>query len=261
MSRFIITFLPRSNYLLISWLQSPSTVTLEPKKMRYVSTSTFSPSICQEVMGPDVVIWVVCLFVCLFVEYLVLSPLFQAPPSPSSRGSLVSLCFLPLEWHHLHIEGCWCSSRLSWFQLVSSSPAFLMMCSVYRLNKQGDSRQPGGTPFYMLQVSNLPTTKCSQNHLHVPQVTGTLGQRKLEKILFLLFEIWTIEVRKWIAQHRFSVCRFREQLAINPILSSWNNLGFKREETLSTSSAQVSKLLILTSSLEENSVKMPFWEI
>ena len=48
LSRFVIAFLPRGYHLLISWLQSSSTVILEPKKRKSVSTSTFSPSICQE---------------------------------------------------------------------------------------------------------------------------------------------------------------------------------------------------------------------
>ena len=50
LSRFVIPFLPRSNCLLISWLQSPSTVFLEPKRRKYVTASTFYPSICHEVM-------------------------------------------------------------------------------------------------------------------------------------------------------------------------------------------------------------------
>ena len=53
LSKFVIVFLPRSKYLLISWLQSPSTVILEPKKRKSVTVSTFPPSICHEVMGPD----------------------------------------------------------------------------------------------------------------------------------------------------------------------------------------------------------------
>ena len=50
-SRFVITFLTRSRHLLISWLQSPSTVILKPKKIKSATASTFSPSICHEVMG------------------------------------------------------------------------------------------------------------------------------------------------------------------------------------------------------------------
>ena len=50
LSRLVITFLPRSKRLLISWLQSPSTVILEPPKIK---SDTVSPSICHEVMGPE----------------------------------------------------------------------------------------------------------------------------------------------------------------------------------------------------------------
>ena len=53
LSRLVIAFLPRSKHLLISWLQSPSAVILEPKKIKSVTVSTVCPSICHEVMGPD----------------------------------------------------------------------------------------------------------------------------------------------------------------------------------------------------------------
>ena len=58
LSRLVITFLPRSKHLLISWLQSPSAVILEPPKVKSVILSTVSPSICHEVMGPDAIILV-----------------------------------------------------------------------------------------------------------------------------------------------------------------------------------------------------------
>ena len=58
LSRFAIAFLPRSKRLLISWLQSPSAVILEPKKIQSVTASIFSPSIGHEVMGPDAMILV-----------------------------------------------------------------------------------------------------------------------------------------------------------------------------------------------------------
>uniref|UniRef100_A0AC11DZM7 Uncharacterized protein n=1 Tax=Ovis aries TaxID=9940 RepID=A0AC11DZM7_SHEEP len=58
LSRLVITFLPRSKCLLISWLQSPSAVILEPQKIRSDTVSTVSPSICHEVMGPDAMIFV-----------------------------------------------------------------------------------------------------------------------------------------------------------------------------------------------------------
>ena len=56
LSRLVITFLPRSKGLLISWLQSPSAVILEPKKLKSLTVSIVSPSICHEVMGPDAMI-------------------------------------------------------------------------------------------------------------------------------------------------------------------------------------------------------------
>ena len=56
LSRFLIAFLPRSKRLLISWLQSPSAVILEPKKIKSATVSTVSPSICHEVIGPDAMI-------------------------------------------------------------------------------------------------------------------------------------------------------------------------------------------------------------
>ena len=53
LSRLVIAFLPRSKHLLILWLQSPSSMILEPSKMKSVTVSIVSPSICHEVMGPD----------------------------------------------------------------------------------------------------------------------------------------------------------------------------------------------------------------
>ena len=87
LSKLIIVFLPRSKFLLISWLQSPSAVILEPQKIKSVTVSIVSPSICHEVMGPDTMI--------LVFECWVLSQYFHSPLSLSSRGSLVLLCFLP----------------------------------------------------------------------------------------------------------------------------------------------------------------------
>ena len=58
LSRLVITFLPRNKCLLISWLQSPSAVILEPQNIKSVTVSIVSPSICHEVMGPDAMILV-----------------------------------------------------------------------------------------------------------------------------------------------------------------------------------------------------------
>ena len=88
LSRLVITFLPRSKHLLISWLQSPSAVILEPPaKINSDTVSTVSPSICHEVMGPDAM--------TLVLWMLSFKPTFFSPLSISSRGSLVLLHFLP----------------------------------------------------------------------------------------------------------------------------------------------------------------------
>ena len=87
LSRLVITFLPRRKHLLISWLQSPSAVILEPRKIKSASVSIVSLSICYEVMGPDA-------FILVF-KILNVSQLFHSLLSLSSRGSLVLLHFLP----------------------------------------------------------------------------------------------------------------------------------------------------------------------
>ena len=60
LSRLVIAFLPRSQHLLISWLQSPSAVILEPKKINSVTVAIVFPSICHEVMGLDAMVFVFC---------------------------------------------------------------------------------------------------------------------------------------------------------------------------------------------------------
>ena len=84
LSRLVIAFLLRSKCLLISWLQSPSAVILETEKIKSVTVSIVSPSICHEVMGPDAMIFIFWM--------LNFKPTFSFI---SSRGSLVLLHFLP----------------------------------------------------------------------------------------------------------------------------------------------------------------------
>ena len=85
LSRLVITFLPRSKHLIISGLQSPSAVILEPPKIKSDTVSTVSPSISHEVMGPDAMIFVFWM--------LSFKPAFHSPLSLSSRGFLVPLHF------------------------------------------------------------------------------------------------------------------------------------------------------------------------
>ena len=62
LSRFVIAFVPKSKLLLVSWLQSRSAVILEPKKIKSVTVSIFSPSICHEEMGTDAMIFIFRMF-------------------------------------------------------------------------------------------------------------------------------------------------------------------------------------------------------
>ena len=87
LSRLVITFLPRSKRLLISWLQSPSAVILEPPKIKSDMVSIVSSSISHEVMGPGAMIFVFWM--------LSFKPLFHSLLSLSSRGFLAPLHFLP----------------------------------------------------------------------------------------------------------------------------------------------------------------------
>ena len=112
LSRFVIAFLPRSKCLLSSWLQAQSTVILELKKIKSAVT-TFSPSICHDLNF-------------LNVEFYAS---FFTPLSSSSRGSLILLCFLSLEWYHLHIWGCLFLPAILILACHSFSPAFCMMYS------------------------------------------------------------------------------------------------------------------------------------
>ena len=114
--------LPRSKCLLILWLHSLSKLILEPKKIKSVTIFTFSPSICQEVMGLDAMI--------LVFWMLSFKPFCSLSSFTLIRGSLVPLHFLPLECYHLHYL------RLLIFLLAifippcgSSSPAFHIMYS------------------------------------------------------------------------------------------------------------------------------------
>ena len=86
LSRLIITFLPKSKHLLISWLQSPSSVILEPRKIKSDTVSTVSPSISHEVMGPDAMIFIFWM--------LSFKPNFHSP-FHFHWGFLVLLHFLP----------------------------------------------------------------------------------------------------------------------------------------------------------------------
>ena len=121
MSRFLIAFLWRSNRLLISWLQSPSAVILAPKQRNSVTTSTFSPSICHVVKGPDAMILVFLIFnlkKALSLSSFTLIKRFFSPSLLSAVRMLSSaflrlLMFLPPIWiPSLGFPGGWLGKKI-----------------------------------------------------------------------------------------------------------------------------------------------------
>ena len=144
LSGFVIVFLPGSKCLLISWLQSPSTAILEPNKIKSVTVSIVSSFICNEVTGLDAMI--------LVFGMLSFKPVFSLSPctyikrlfSSSSLSAIRVVSSAYLRWLifllAILIPPC-----------VSSSPAFLIMYSAYKLNKQGDNIQLWCTLFSYLE--------------------------------------------------------------------------------------------------------------
>ena len=119
LSGFVIAFLPRSKHLLISWLQSPSAEILESKKIKSVTVSIASPSICHEVMGLDTMV-------------LVFWMLSFKPAFPLSSFTFVKRLFSSFSISAIRVVSS-AYLRLLIFLLAilipacaSSSPAFLM---------------------------------------------------------------------------------------------------------------------------------------
>ena len=149
LSRFVIAFLPRSKRLLISWLQSPSIVILQPKKIKSLTVSIVSSSIWHGVMGPDTMVFVFWKLSITQLFHSLLPPSFKRLLSCSLLSAIrvVSSAYLRL---------------LIFLPAVlipasdSSSLVFLMMYSAYRLNKQGDNIQPWCIPFPVWNQSVIP---------------------------------------------------------------------------------------------------------
>ena len=145
-SRFVIAFISRSKLLWISWLQSTSTVILEPKKIKSKSLSSFLPSICCKMMGLDAVIlifWMLSFKAAFSLSFFTfVKRLFSS--SSLSTAKEVSSAFLRL----LVV----CPEILI---LLVSQPIwhFAWLYSAYTLNKQGDKIQPWHTLFPILNLS------------------------------------------------------------------------------------------------------------
>ena len=148
LSRLVIGFLPRGKCVLISWIQSLSAMILEPQNTKSVTVSIVPPSNCHEVMGLDAKIFIFWMlsFKAAFSlsSFTFIMRLFSSfslsAISVVSSAYLMSLIFLLANL----IPAC-----------ASSSMAFCMMYSEYKLNKQSDNIQPSCTPFPIWNQSAL----------------------------------------------------------------------------------------------------------
>ena len=127
LSRFVIAFLLRSKRLLIPWLQSPSAVIWEPKKIKSVTVSIVSPSIRHEVIGPNAMIFVFWM--------LSFKPAFSLSSFTCVKRLFSSSLLSVIKWCHVHIWGCWYFSWQSWFQLELHPAQQITWCTLHMLNK------------------------------------------------------------------------------------------------------------------------------
>ena len=163
----VIAFLLISKHLLISWLKSPSAVILELKNIKSVTVSTVSPSTCHEVMGPDAMIlifWMMSFKPTFSLSsFTFIKRLFSS--SSLSAISVMSSAYLRLLIFLLAILIPACAS---------SSPAFLMMYSALKLNKQGDNIQPWCTPYLEPVCCSMTSYNCC--FLTCIQISQEAGQ-------------------------------------------------------------------------------------
>ena len=197
LSRLVITFLPRSKYLLISWFNHHMQWFSSPQS-KSLNVSIVFPTICHEVIGPDAMILV--FWMLSFKSNFSLSSftVIKRLSSSSFCHKVVSsaylrlLLFLPA----ILIPAC-----------ASSSPAFLMMYSAFKLNNQGDNIQPWHIPFPIWNQSVVPSP--------VLTVASWLTYRFLKRsvrwfgipISFRIFHslLWSTQPKSvWIPRHNYN---------------------------------------------------------
>ena len=167
-------------------------------KLKFATVSISPSSICHEVMGLDVKIFV------FYVEFQVT---FSSPFSPSSRGSFVPLHFLPLDWYHLHIWGSYFSWQ-SWFQLVICPAWHLAWCTLHIglprwLSDKRIHLQYRRQKFYPW-IGNRPWRRKWQ-HISVFLPRKSHGQQSLVGYSLLGYKIWT----EWL--NNISACKLNKQ--------------------------------------------------
>ena len=144
-----MAFLLKNKCLFISWLQPPAIVILELKQMKYDTVSTFLPSICHVVMQPDAMLfdfWMLTFKPVLSLSSFTFIKRLFSSSYYAIKGVSSAYLMLLILLQAILIPAC-----------ESSSPAFCMMYSIYKLNKQGDNIQPWHISFSIL---NQPVVPC-----------------------------------------------------------------------------------------------------
>ena len=182
LSQWVITFLPRSKWTLVSWLQSPFAVILELPKIKSVIVSIVSLSICHEVMGPYAMI--------LVFWMLSFKPTFSLSSFTFIKRHFSSL-LSAIMVGHLHIWGYWYFSWQSWFQLVLHPAQDCPWCTLHR---SSISRWQYTALTY--SYSYLEPACCSMSSsnccfLTYTQISQEAGQVVWYSHLFKNFPDWT----------------------------------------------------------------------
>ena len=192
LSSFGTAFLLRSKHLLISWLQLSFTVILEPKKIKSVTISTFSPSICHQVMGADAMILVFLMLnfkpAFSLSSFTFIKRLFSSSSHFAFRVVLLAYR-LVIFFLDILIPAC-----------ASSSPAFHLIYSAYKLNKQGDDTQPCCTPLPMLNQPVVPSLVLTiASYPACIQVSQEVGKVAWYSHLFMNFPQFVVMHTKALA--------------------------------------------------------------
>ena len=188
LSMLVIIFPPRSKWLFISWLQSPSAVILEPQKIKSAVVSTVSASICNGVMGPDAMIFV--LYMLSFKLTFSLSS-FTFIKRLFSSSSLSAIRVVSSTYLRLFIF-----LPVILFQACgSTSPAFCVIHTAYKWNKQANSFLIWNltiVPCPVLTVVSGPAPRFHRRQVRSPNIPNSW--RIFHRLL------WTTQSKLWHSQ-------------------------------------------------------------
>ena len=216
LSRLVITFLPRNKHLFISSLHSQSAVILEPKKIKFVTDSIVSLSICHGVMGPDAMILVFWMlsFMPVFSLCSFIKRLFSSASLSVIRVVLSTYLRLLIFLLAILIPAC-----------TSSNLAFLMKSSTCKLKKKGDNKQPWRL------LSQFGTSPCPMLSSNCSFLTYIQVFPEASKVIWYFYVLknlpsllWSTQ-GLWRSQWSRSRCFFWNSLAfsmIQQMLAIWS---------------------------------------